>query len=228
MAEYIEELEVRGENYDIHDKRLDTYTTTIIADCNNMSFTFGKTNSSTLNTPYKEGLTTFSESLIITSRYGSAMATYTTQLSITSGSGVIYRRYKNTGDWSSWEKLTTESDIYYKSGDSVKVRLWTTGVLTTSKTQIYFTLPSTKQFYALGLTTSFNLTKFHCRHEGFSYTDMQSAVTETQFSLTDSPLQIYCRFIFPDTTFAAIENNSVVGIFVEGTLTFSSASTTSE
>ena len=80
---------------------------TYIEDANNPTSTICKSNGDTLNTPYKEGLTNASISLIISTTRGTE--TWNGQLSISMASNNIYVRNKGADGWCTWQKVCVTS-----------------------------------------------------------------------------------------------------------------------
>ena len=91
---YNELLKVSNDNY--------------IEDANNPTSFICKTDSNTLNTPYKEGLTSASISLIISVARGAD--SWNGQISISMASSHFFVRNKGADGWSSWVKLITKTD----------------------------------------------------------------------------------------------------------------------
>ncbi|WP_310602550.1 pyocin knob domain-containing protein [Anaerosporobacter sp.] len=93
----------------------------IFIDCNNPTATICVCNSNTLNTPYKQGLTAYSQGMCISVMNNND--SYNTQLFIVSGTSVMYIRSKNVGIWSNWslsndlESLTVSSGTISMNGD---------------------------------------------------------------------------------------------------------------
>jgi hypothetical protein len=72
----------------------------------NINQMFSFTDSNTLNTPYKQGITNVTNQLIIT-LYGNN--TYNTQIAVNIGGTDMYIRRRNTGGWSSWYQFAMSS-----------------------------------------------------------------------------------------------------------------------
>lgn len=91
------------------DELLKIANDTYIEDANNPTSTICKSNGDTLNTPYKEGITNASISLIISVARGSD--SWNGQISISMASNNIYVRNKGADGWNTWKKFLTETDI---------------------------------------------------------------------------------------------------------------------
>ena len=92
---YNELLKVSNDNY--------------IEDANNPTSFICKTDSNTLNTPYKEGLTTATISLVISAARGSDQ--WNGQISISMASTDFFIRDRGGKGWNPWVKLMTKNDI---------------------------------------------------------------------------------------------------------------------
>ena len=92
---YNELLKVSNDNY--------------IEDANNPTSFICKTDSNTLNTPYKEGLTSAAISLVISVARGAD--SWNGQISISMASSHFFIRNKGASGWNSWVKLITKTDM---------------------------------------------------------------------------------------------------------------------
>ena len=91
------------------DELLKIANDTYIEDADNPTSTICKSNGDTLNTPYKEGITNASVSLIISVARGSD--SWNGQISISMASNNIYVRNKGADGWCRWSKFLMETDI---------------------------------------------------------------------------------------------------------------------
>ena len=89
------------------DELLKIANDTYIEDANNPTSTICKSNGDTLNTPYKEGITNASISLIISVARGSD--SWNGQISISMASNNIYVRNKGADGWCAWQKVCVTS-----------------------------------------------------------------------------------------------------------------------
>ena len=92
---YNELLKVSNDNY--------------IEDANNPTSFICKTDSNTLNTPYKEGLTSATISLVISVARGAD--SWNGQISISMASSHFFIRNKGADGWNTWVKLITKTDM---------------------------------------------------------------------------------------------------------------------
>ena len=89
----------------------------ILSNCNEPTYNFCRWNSNTLNTPYKDGLTSYTTGWLISTKTGSD--TFNRQICICDGEGQIFiRGIRGTGtSWTGW------SSIYYKSTPTASTNL---------------------------------------------------------------------------------------------------------
>lgn len=76
------------------------YTDTIASDLNAVTSLLCETNGSTLNTPYKEGVTTVQQLCVLTTNQ---QESYSTQFAFAVGYHAIYCRTKVNGTWGGWK-----------------------------------------------------------------------------------------------------------------------------
>lgn len=105
-----------------------------ITDCNNPPEIIGTTNSNTLNTPYKAGLTNFASGMLITTP---TSTNYMTQFFMTTGNAPIYKRSKQQGSWQPWERFILESDLFYKRGETITLKTIAAGYSTSNNQNLY-------------------------------------------------------------------------------------------
>lgn len=79
-----------------------------ISDANQQTTRLARFNSSTLHTPYKDGLVTSSAGMIIESHPGSS---YSAQLSMLDGNSRIFGRSKSNGSWGTWLEYARVADV---------------------------------------------------------------------------------------------------------------------
>ncbi len=89
----------------------------------------------TLNTPYKDGLTTFSLGLVITNAYSKV---YSTQICIPTGDNGIFARKLNGNGASGWEQIAgnKENILTSPNGDKFRLSVDNDGVLTTELVEV--------------------------------------------------------------------------------------------
>lgn len=76
------------------------YTDIIASDLNSVTSLFCETNGSTLNTPYKEGVTTVQQLCVLTANQ---QESYSTQFAFAVGYHAIFCRTKTNGTWGAWK-----------------------------------------------------------------------------------------------------------------------------
>lgn len=88
------------------------YTDTIASDLNSVTSLFCRTNASTLNTPYKEGISTATQYCVLTTNKQNS---YSSQIAFTVGNPNIYIRSRTNNSWGAWgNKLVTETELNNK------------------------------------------------------------------------------------------------------------------
>lgn len=92
--------------------------TDVLADCNNPTALTCFCNGTTLNTPYKQGLTTSSEGRLFSIR---SSGSWNQELFLVNGGNEIFLRYVTDGTWATWESLN--NNLSWTSGKYVAVDL---------------------------------------------------------------------------------------------------------
>lgn len=115
---------------------------------------------------------------------------------------------------------STELVPYFKKGDSVSIKMYTSGYLSSGSTTIYFTIPLSKP--VINASASITSTGGFVLRQNGNYTHGSTSSTgaiptSTQCEVTQN--EILCSAVFSNTSNA--QNNSAIGIYFSGTLTFS-------
>lgn len=92
-------------------------------------------NANTLNTPYKEGLTTFPMGIVLTNAYAKVSST---QICIPAGDNNVFARTLNGSGVSKWTQISGNKDTIMTApnGDKFKLSVDNDGVLTTELVEV--------------------------------------------------------------------------------------------
>lgn len=144
--------------------------TDVLVDCNNPTALTCFCNGTTLNTPYKQGLTASSEGRLFSIR---ASGSWNQELFLVNGGNEIFLRYVTDGSWMPWTSVNSGLATDWISGVDVKT------FLTNNLTKVKFHLFSTGCTNVPNGWNWFAVIQLHTRAFAFSPFD---SITKTAFT----------------------------------------------